>query len=353
MKKIPYIFLGLSLLLSSCKFEFEKEIDFSSLSSEDKLVVQGVVQDGFPAYVLLTKSQDYFSPINAGDIDDIYVTDATVLVSNSSGQSVELETGIIAGLYLQLDERWLPSYGESYGLTIYYNGDTITSTTTIPNEYPMDSVWFELDEYAPSDSLGNFWFHYTDPDTLGNTIMFEHKRLAHTKETVFGPNPANDSIEPNSISVYQSSDDLFAKALWGFVRNDFEGLNGTSFDSFFQRGVVSSLLTDENDNLIYENGEEGYFKAGKVVEGHNKKVYPDTVLIRISQVDYNSYLFWRSFDYQVSSNGNPFAEPINLQSNVINAYGIWCGQAQTYYKAVAKVDTVYTEEYIPSLFEIF
>jgi hypothetical protein len=315
--------------------------------------VQGVVQDGLPAYVLLTKSQAYFSPINANEIDDLYVTDATVIVSDRFGQSATLETGIIPGLYIQLDNSWYPSYGNSYDLTIYYNDDTITSSTSIPNNHPMDSIWFEFDEFAPRDSLGNFWFRYSDPDTLGNTIMMEHKRLAHTKEVQFGPNPANDSIEPNSISVYQTSDDLFAKALWGFVRNDFEGLNGTSFDTFFQRGTTSSLLSGENDDLIYQGAEEGYFKAGQVVEGHNKKVYPDTVLIRMSQIDYNSYLFWRSYDYQISSNGNPFAEPINLQSNIINGYGVWYGQAQNYYKAVAKVDTVYTEKYIPSLLEIF
>ena len=176
MKKTPYLFFALSLLLSSCQFEFEKEIDFSSNDTDDKVVVQGVVQDGLPAYVLLTKSQAYFSPINANEIDDLYVTDATVIVSDRFGQSATLETGIIPGLYIQLDNSWYPYYGNSYDLTIYYNDDTITSSTSIPNNHPMDSIWFEFDEFAPRDSLGNFWFRYSDPDTLGNTIMMEHKR---------------------------------------------------------------------------------------------------------------------------------------------------------------------------------
>jgi hypothetical protein len=215
----------------------------------------------------------------------------------------------------------------------------------------MDSLWFEIDELAPRPNLGNFWFHYSDPDTLGNTIMIEHKRLAHTKEVFWGDNPPVGTA-PNSFTVKQTSDPLFAKALWGFVRNDFEGLNGTSFDTYFQRGNLSSTLTATFDEVIFEQEEEGYFKSGQTLPEHDKTVYPDTVLVRMSQIDNNSYLFWRSVDYQANSNGNPFAEPINLQSNVSNGYGVFYGQAAVYYKLIAIEDTTYMERYYPLITEI-
>ena len=115
----------------------------------------------------------------------------------------------------------------------------------------MDSLWFEVDENADRPNLGNFWFHYSDPDTLGNTIMIEHKRVFHTKETLWGSNPSNPNITPNSITVKDIEDPLFIKSLWGFVRNDFEGLNGTSFDTYFQRGAANNLLfnTEYRNNL--------------------------------------------------------------------------------------------------------
>ena len=49
---------------------------------------------------------------------------------------------------------------------------------------------------------------------------------------------------------------MFIKSLWGFVRNDFEGLNGTSFDTYFQRGTANNLLfnTIEADFEQEENG---------------------------------------------------------------------------------------------------
>lgn len=379
MKKIKLI-LFCCVLLTSCDdfFELEKEIDLTGPDTETKLVVQGVIQAGYPAYVLLTKSSPYFSQVNSTTYQDIFVTDASVKVKKRNGLEVnlvninEISTGVqqvdsilyflkqqYPGFYVEwpfdiFNFKDLPykdvigDYGGRYDLEILWNNDTITSTTTIPQDYTVDSVWFELDPLAERDSLGNFWFRYSDPDTLGNTLMFETKRIAHLKEWV---NP-NDN---NQVSVYNLIDPLYAKALWGFVRNDFEGANGNSFVSFFQRGNISTIISSEYDDLVYEDEERGYFKMGKSVNNHDFYIHPDTVLIRISQIDYKSYLFWRSVEYQQSSNGNPFAEPLNLQSNINGGYGVWYGQSSTYFKAIAKEGLVFTREnhrYYPFIDEI-
>ena len=380
MKKLIYYLLPL-LLLSSCEkfFEFEQEVGFSQETTETKIVVQSVIQPGYPAYAIVTKTQPYFSAVTDETIDELFVTNANIQVSNSEGQSVELVNindipafgieevdatldsiaALFPGFYIEwpFDIILSPPYnttakfGERFNMTVVVDSDSLFATTTIPNEHLMDSLWFEIDELAPRPNLGNFWFHYSDPDTLGNTIMIEHKRLAHTKEVFWGDNPP-EGTTPNSFTVKQTSDPLFAKALWGFVRNDFEGLNGTSFDTYFQRGNLSSTLSATFDEVIFVQEEEGYFKAGQTLTEHDKTVYPDTVLVRMSQIDNNSYLFWRSIDYQANSNGNPFAEPINLQSNVSNGYGIFYGQAAVYYRLIAKEDTTYIERYYPLITEI-
>lgn len=375
------IFVILLFLFTGCEkfFEFEQEVDFSQGNSDNKIVVQCVAQAGYPAYAIVTRTEPYFSAITDQTIDNLYVTDAIITMSNESGESVDLVNikdippsniesvdaildsiaDLFPGFYIEWPFNIIlpPPYntlaetGKGFNLSVIIDEDTLRSKTTIPNENLMDSLWFEIDENAPRQNLGNIWFHYSDPDTLGNTIMIEHKRLAHTKEVFWGDNPPNGNT-PNTYTVKQTSDPLFAKALWGFVRNDFEGLNGTSFDTYFQRGNLSSTLTASFDEVIYEQEEFGYFKAGRSLVGHNKAVYPDTVLVRLSQIDNNSYLFWRSVDYQASSNGNPFAEPINLQSNVSNGYGVFYGQAAVYYKIIAVEDTTYIERYYPLITEI-
>ena len=386
MKKLIYYIVPL-ILLSSCEkfFEFEKEVDFGQENTEDKYVIEAVIQDGYPAYAFVTKSEPYFSPVSANTLDNIFVTDAKITITNTEGQSVNLVNindipafGVldsIAQLFPGFYIEWpidgleisfnnqneieispgpyntIAENGKQFQLSAIIKTDTLVAKTTIPQEHLMDSLWFEIDELAPRPNLGNFWFHYADPDTMGNTIMIEHKRLAHTKEVFWGDNPP-EGKEPNTFTVKQVQDPIYAKALWGFVRNDFEGLNGTSFDTYFQRGTISSFLNSSFDEVIFEQEENGYFKSAQSLDGHSIDVYPDTVLVRLSQIDYESYLFWRSADYQSSSNGNPFAEPINLQTNIKNGFGVFYGQAAVYYKLIAKEDTTYFERYYPEITEI-
>ena len=53
----------------------------------------------------------------------------------------------------------------------------LAATTPIPHATPLDSIWFVPDERYPE--YGDFYIWYDDPDTMGNNVMFEHKRLAH------------------------------------------------------------------------------------------------------------------------------------------------------------------------------
>ncbi len=40
-------------------------------------------------------------------------------------------------------------------------------------------------------------------------------------------------------------------------------------------------------------------------------------------MDENRYLYLRTKDVQYANDGNPFAEPINVYSNITNGYGIF------------------------------
>ena len=91
MKKLIYYILPLILLISCEKFfEFEQEVGFSQETTETKIVVQSVIQTGYPAYAIVTKTQPYFSAVTDETINELFVTDANIQVSNAEGQSVEL-----------------------------------------------------------------------------------------------------------------------------------------------------------------------------------------------------------------------------------------------------------------------
>ena len=68
MKKYIYI---LSLLLISC----QEEITLDLTQSEEKIVVEGSIENGFPPYVILTKSQGYFEGIDSETYNNLFVND--------------------------------------------------------------------------------------------------------------------------------------------------------------------------------------------------------------------------------------------------------------------------------------
>ncbi|MDP7567065.1 MAG: DUF4249 family protein [Flavobacteriales bacterium] len=344
-RNLLYLILA-TILLFSC----EEEITLELPETTDKVVVEGYIQPSYPIFLQLTKSSGYFDEISENELANVFINNANVIVTRmSDNTSLQLyfnaidslgDIGIYSDMSIDNPIGFNPEFAridERYKLEVIYNDDTITSITGIPNiesetEKMIDSVWFIEDPLFPN--YGDFYMSYNDADTLGNNIMLESKRISHH----IGDN------------IYES-DPLFVKALWGKVRNDFEGLNGIkNFETYFDRGenemfggmehggkrdpLIGNFQTEHLDDSL------GYLQA-------------DIALIRISQIERAPFEFWRSTEFQEQMNGNPFAEPMNLQHNIVNGLGVWEGKGAIYYKVIAKKDTTFTERYTPELFEAF
>ena len=266
---------------------------------------------------------------------DLYLAELHNIIEKSNQLNLRVPPGIYADLNINFDAE--PPFsnfndfckeGSSYHLKVIVENDTLTATTSIPNATPLDSIWFVPDERYPE--YGDFYIWYDDPDTMGNNVMFEHKRLAHfaLKKKV------------------SRSDDVFIKA-FGAVRNDIEGLNGEAFVSFFERGRSSNFTTTgfTDHKASFANFQSAYYNDTI------GEVFADTVLFRFSQLDKASFEFWRSVIAQDLMNGNPFAEPINLKSNINGGLGVFEGKAAVYYKLIAREDTTFTERSYPGIFD--
>ena len=90
--KLPIYLILITTLLSSCEkfFEFEQEVDFGQKNTEEKYVIQSVIQTGYPAYAFVTKSEPYFSAVSPNNLENMFITDAKITITDSEGQSVEL-----------------------------------------------------------------------------------------------------------------------------------------------------------------------------------------------------------------------------------------------------------------------
>lgn len=344
MKNLLYILLAF-LLITSCEEEIVLELPITS----DKIVVEGYIQPSYPIFLQLTKSSGYFDEISENETANVFINDANVSVTRiSDGLTKNLvfnpmdEEGKM-GVYSDLDlqafgffDTTFAKVGERYKLEVIYNNDTITSTTGIPNiesetEKMIDSVWFVEDPLYTN--YGDFYMSYNDADTIGNNIMLESKRIKYFEDSV------------------AQSEPLFIKALWGAVRNDFEGFNGVkSFATYFDRGE-SAMFGDMGGKR--KEARFGNFQTEHIDEETGELLKADEILIRISQLEQAPFEFWRSTEFQEQMNGNPFGEPMNLQSNINNGLGIWEGKGAIYYKVIAKKDTTFTKRYKPELFEAF
>ena len=324
MKKNHFTYT-LVLFCSIFIFSCEKEITVDLQDSEPKLVVDGSIREDLPPIVLLTKSQNYFSSTNINDLADLFVNGAIVSVSNgivndtlieicaATLTPTELETvsellgvnpEVLVSLnycaYTSLNSAIFGEVGKTYNLTISSEGKTYTGSTSILNPIPLDSAWFKP---APGeDSLGWVWTTLSDPATTGDNYRIGLQRInAYSSGENMGEQKDPYIIYDN-FSVF---DDKF--------------FNGLTFEFYTERGA------EDNSSKPDDNNEEAYlFKVG------------DTIVVEFSTLDKSTFEFIRLMEAQIDANGNPFASPADIPSNISNgALGSWAGYSSYYDTIVA------------------
>ena len=266
----------------------QKEVHINLASGPPQVVVQGAVETGLPPYVILTSTIGFFSNITLATLESSFLHGATITVSDGTNtvplREYTIDTGNNNKFYIysvdtaNLGNIMIGQVGKFYTLSITYNKVTYTSVTKIPNPKGVDTMWFATPTFQSnklSDSAMQLFVNYTDPDTPGNYVKYFTRR--------------------NSEPYYPSG--LYSD----------QAVNGLH--------VANIGLYAGYDNTIDANGDSlRYFYPG------------DTVYLKWCEIDYGVYNFWNTLDFASSSDGNPFASPINIQTNMSNgALGVWAG----------------------------
>ncbi len=302
--------LGRGVLILSLTFlnSCIQDIDLSSAGgSEIKIVIEGRIDSGQPAEIFVTRS-DLLSSTRDYKKNYFFVIDAKVTISD--GTTTEMCTLVSK---LDPESAYYAPYkgkvvigtpGKTYTLTVVAQPDpnvniykTYTATTTIPNPVKLDYVWWKAQ--APYDTLGYAWAHLSEPAGLGNAYKWYAKR-------------ANKWYEKGELK------DRRYLAPPGSTFND-QFIDGKSYDLSYARG------TDPSDSLtqVTTNGLNTYFKQ------------TDTVYIKFCTIDNSTYKFYSTYEAAYQTNGNPFASPTSIISNINGGgLGIWAGFGCTY-------DTIY------------
>ena len=133
MKKVISI-LVVCTLLYSC----EKNITFKLNNVESTLVVDATIENDQRPQIILTKSFDYFSNVNATLLAESFVHDAEVSIFDGiSTQQLKEFSYPIGGIRIyyystDISNPFRGTVNTSYNLIIKSNEKKYTATTTIP-----------------------------------------------------------------------------------------------------------------------------------------------------------------------------------------------------------------------------
>jgi hypothetical protein len=287
MKKLLLLLIAFAFV--SC----EKDIDIKLDDTTESLVVDGSIENGHPPLLILSKSLNYFSQIDPDILQNSFVRNAEVYISDGVKKHRLKEDSIVNStgnaIYFYTNDPANPataiigSLNASYTLEINAEGKQYTASTTIPViTRRIDSLWWDSVQITkPEDSnLAKMIIKATDKPGLGNYIRYFTK----TNEEPFFP---------GFNSVF-----------------DDQVIDGTTYTFPVDKGL--------NKNDDFEE-DDVFFNRG------------DTVVLKLCEIDKVTYDFWRTFEFSFQSVGNPFASPVKVLGNVSGgALGYFGGYAAQY-----------------------
>jgi hypothetical protein len=305
--KKSFLFVLLLILVASCT----KEVKVDIPGYAEQLVVDGRIETGSFPVVLLSKSQNVYAPTDLEAYINSFVSDAQVSVNNGtttinlslipvSSLPLESQKTVAEMLKLELNELQLlpiqvysttdPSIlgevGKTYTLQIEYNGKSYSGSTSLLTPVALNNLYWKADE--SNSEYGYSWANLTDPAGQFNGYKWEAKRI-------------------NLTSSGEYLDDLYKRA--GYFKDQyFDGLT-------FEFAVGNPLKRKDTTHL---EDYKRFYRIG------------DTVVIKLSRLDYATYDFFDKKSAQLGNGGNPFATPVNIPSNIPGALGIWAGISPWY-----------------------
>ncbi len=304
--KIQIITLSIIVILLMISCETDITVDLPT--PDEKLIVQGKVETGEHPFVFLSRNIGYFEPVNIPQLnEDSDLQEIITALESSIGiiydstivMTITSFDGSIDTLIPTINPFEFPNFGyqarniigqegQSYRLDITYKGENFWAETNIPEVVPIDSVWFNFNEN--NDTLGTLGFLFLDPSGIRNFYTIETmvagEQFAYNPPYFGSYNFDDEQLDGDTIRYYP--------LLKSYEGNDF-------FES--------------NTNGDNEFNEKAFYKFG------------NTVNIKLSTIDINTFIFWTSFTIHLNTAGNPFTNPASLKSNIVgdNCDGIWAG----------------------------
>lgn len=274
MKK--YLLFVFAIIITSCSND-----NFSEQKSlESKIVVEGWIEEGDFAQVLLSSSIPVTEVIDSTNILNHAIRAAKITISD--GQTSEV-------LRVKNDKNRVPPFvyfgsvlkgeaGKKYSLKIEYLKRIVEATTTIPKTIPLNSA--EYVKKVETDTTGYVFVKFDDPVNEKNYYQIATK--IDGEEPIFVP------------SFYGNLDD--------------KNFTTSPISVQINRGVL----------LFPKTKFTPYFADG------------DLIHVKLRTQNKEALDFWNSWQNEIVNSRNPiYPANTSLKSNIKGGIGIWAGYGQS------------------------
>lgn len=256
----------MSWLMSACNLE--QEIDLQLPEYEGRLVVEGYLQAGRPFAILLTRSSGYFDPFNLNGnqfLTDLLEGGARVTIKQGD-KVYELENKLI------IDRFTGKFFNYSLDRKVPANYDEVFELEILTGKGDRISSTTQLLKPVPIDSVN---------------VEFESEDSGSARVLTYFTDP------PNETNYYRRM------------------LSEGSLDSLALQDFSTSDRVVENVGVF---GTRYIFEEG------------DSIINTLFHISEDYYNFLESVQGAVQANGNPFAQPSPIISNIesnVDAFGIF------------------------------
>ncbi|MCH2223290.1 MAG: DUF4249 domain-containing protein [Crocinitomicaceae bacterium] len=312
MRYTFYSTLFLMTIIAVSIFGCTKEVTIDIPGYEEQLVIDGRIETGQPPIIFISKSSEVYAPTNVDAFLNGFVSGALVSVSNdittiqldeicSDNLPAGSEDQIAALLGIPVDQ--LSNYnlcaytslnpaiwgevGKTYDLTVTLDGQSYTAQTSIVQPTMLDSLYWKPEG---NSSYGFSWCTLSDSPNQFDAYKWEIKRIN-----------TNANGEPTDANFTAPDNPVF----------DDQFFDGLTFDFF------------------YDNPHGGGPGVPDQYSWHY--FYGDSVVIKLSKMDEQTYEFMEKKYTQLATAGNPFATPTNIPTNLSGgALGVWAGYSPSF-----------------------
>jgi len=283
MKKLKILFLVIFAIaiIQAC----QKDIKLKPLQYDSQLSIECVLYPGKAPQLFLSTSVPFFS--TSVSPSQLFARGAVVTITGSSTDNLVADS-----IFDNFRCRWVPYYkgsvpaqiGQTYNLSVTYNGKTYTASTTI--NQPQVAI-------TGTSFVSSFHDIYGDHE--GVVINF------------------------NDISGSEN-----------FYRFQMNRMIDSSVYGASNLGLIHSTCTNGAFFHISEFGRSIYFDKGLdgqgmqfVIEPAFKHKQDDTAYVFVQSLDKNSAEFYDNIDKQKLAQLNPFVEPVFLKTKIEGCIGVF------------------------------